>query len=247
LPKLASEYNPRVGEALVRLGRLASASDRSLRRRLQTLQRRATLSESPTSVELDRGILSKLDDHARAELFRAIWRRQRWSEGHMTATRWVRLAQSAARSEPGAQAVYGIEISVTPSAVILRRSIAPAEALCSVPLTVPGSIQWLGAHVTASLDPTEPHAELIDFDCVVLPLVVRGSEPGDRFAPLGMNGHTQPLNDFFRGRGVRRSERTNVPLVCDATGIIWVVGHRIAHRVRQTPATRRLMALRFDP
>jgi tRNA(Ile)-lysidine synthase len=247
LPKLAAEYNPCVAEALVRLGRLATASERSLCLRLRTLLRRVTLNESPTAVQLDRRILCKLGEHTRAELLRMAWRRQGWPEGHMTAARWIRLARSAGRTKPEAHAVYGIELSLTPSSVILRRSTAPTETLCPKALTVPGSVEWLGAHVTVSLQPGEPHDELIDFDCVVLPLVVRGPEPGDRFEPLGMDGHTQPLNDFFRARALRRCDRKNVPLVCDAQGIIWVVGHRIAHRVRQTPATRRRMALGSGP
>ncbi len=55
-----------------------------------------------------------------------------------------------------------------------------------------------------------------------------------------------PLNDFFRGRGVSRDDRGAVPLVCDARGIVWLVGHRIADRVRRTEATRRTLGLRWE-
>ena len=73
-------------------------------------------------------------------------------------------------------------------------------------------------------------------------LHIRGPRDGDRFDPLGLEGRTQALNDFFRGRGVAREDRARIPLVCDRLGIVWVVGHRIAHRVRVTEeATRRLM------
>ena len=43
-----------------------------------------------------------------------------------------------------------------------------------------------------------------------------------------------PLADFFRGRHVPHDRRACIPLVCDREGIIWVVGHRIADRVRRT-------------
>ena len=36
---------------------------------------------------------------------------------------------------------------------------------------------------------------------LVLPLMIRQGEPGDRFDPLGLAGRSQPLNDFFRGVG----------------------------------------------
>jgi tRNA(Ile)-lysidine synthase len=61
-----------------------------------------------------------------------------------------------------------------------------------------------------------------------------------------MGGRSTPLNDFFRSRRVARAQRDRVPLVCDQRGIVWVVGHRIAHRVRQTDATTRTLGLRLD-
>jgi tRNA(Ile)-lysidine synthase len=98
----------------------------------------------------------------------------------------------------------------------------------------------------ATLDPAAPRAETVDLDALVLPLVVRGPRAGDRFDPLGMNGQSTPLNDFFRSRRVRGPRRGSVPLVCDQRGIVWVVGQRIAHRVRRTDRTRRTLGLRFD-
>ena len=79
-----------------------------------------------------------------------------------------------------------------------------------------------------------------------LPLMIRSAQPGDRFEPLGLGGRSQPLNDFFRGRKVARSDRAAVPIVCDQAGIIWVVGHRIAHRVRLNKETVQRLGLRFE-
>ena len=66
------------------------------------------------------------------------------------------------------------------------------------------------------------------------PLVHPRPTPGDRFEPLGMGGKSMPLADFFRGRHVPHDRRARIPLVCDQRGIIWVVGHRIADRVKVT-------------
>jgi tRNA(Ile)-lysidine synthase len=98
----------------------------------------------------------------------------------------------------------------------------------------------------ATLDPGAARDETIDLDALALPLLVRGLRAGDRFEPLGMHGQSTLLSDFFRGRGVHRGDRGSVPLVCDQRGIIWIVGHRIAHRVRRTDATSRTLGLRFD-
>ena len=108
------------------------------------------------------------------------------------------------------------------------------------------TVTWGGGFIVATLDPGAPCDERVDLDTLVPPLLVRGPADGDRFEPLGMDGRSTPLNDFFRGRGVWRDRRGDVPLVCDQRGIIWVVGHRIAHRVRRTEATSRTLGLRFD-
>ena len=60
-----------------------------------------------------------------------------------------------------------------------------------------------------------------------------------------MGGQSMPLADFFRGRHVRREIVSRVPLVCDQNGIIWVVGHRIADRVKVTAKTAHTLALQW--
>ncbi len=113
-------------------------------------------------------------------------------------------------------------------------------------LELPGSVRWGEGRIVATLDVESTNDETIDFDCLRPPVSVRAPSPGDRFEPLGMNGQSTPLNDFFRGRGVPREQRPWIPLVCDRLGIVWVTGHRIADRVRLTETTRRPIGLRWE-
>src|SRR5262249_32472579 len=117
----------------------------------------------------------------------------------------------------------------------------------SIALEVPGSasVPWAGGRVVAAFDPGQPGDESVDFDRLALPLSVRAAAPGDRVAPLGMNGKSTPLADLFRGRGVPRDRRARTPLVCDRLGIVWVVGHRIADRVKVTGDTRRPLMMKW--
>jgi tRNA(Ile)-lysidine synthase len=55
------------------------------------------------------------------------------------------------------------------------------------------------------------------------------------------------LNDFFRGRKLPATERPRTPLVCDALGIVWVAGQRIAERVKLTESTTSTLGLRWEP
>ena len=197
-------------------------------------------------------ILVQSPRHLQAEILRRVWRGAGWPEAGMDQRRWRRLAAQASGPPMRVSLVGGIEVITDPLFVVLRR-VGPAPAPgplpgSAMPLELPGEIEitWGGGRVVATLDPGAPRNETIDLDALIPPLCVRGPVAGDRFEPLGMDGRSTPLNDFFRGRGVWRDRRGDVPLVCDERGIIWVVGHRIAHRVRQTSATSRTLGLRFD-
>jgi tRNA(Ile)-lysidine synthase len=253
LPRLATEYNPAVAEALVRLGELAAASSRSVQRRVLEIERVATLSADHDTVTLMRQELLQFPRFLRAEVLRLAWRRAGWPEAGMGAERWRRLADLARRTRARTSVGGGIELTTDHALLILRRQAAPpvparwpipAESL---PLDVPGSVPWVGGRVVVTLDPDAPRDESIDLDRLIPPLWVRSAVSGDRFEPLGMDGRSTLLNDFFRGRRVARAERPRVALVCDQSGIVWVVGHRIAHRVRRTADTRQTLGLRWEP
>jgi tRNA(Ile)-lysidine synthetase-like protein len=44
-------------------------------------------------------------------------------------------------------------------------------------------------------------------------LLLRGRQPGDRFAPLGLRGHSQPIRQWLSDRKVPRGLRDRVPLL----------------------------------
>ncbi len=172
----------------------------------------------------------------------------------MGARRWERLARLAGRAQAGRFAIgAGVVAETSADFLVLHRTLnANHECALEIvpppsePFDIPGSTAWRHGRVSVSLDLEAPHQETIDVDRVVPPLQVRGPLPGDRFNPLGLGGSEQALNDFFRGRGVARGERAFTPLLCDRVGILWVVGHRIADRVRLTDQTTRRAGLWFE-
>jgi tRNA(Ile)-lysidine synthase len=258
LPKLAAEANPRVVEALVRLGRLAGAEHALVRHWTERDARASRLDGESGTLELRLPPLRAAPLAYRAEVLRAAWRMAGWPERGMSAARWRRLARLAGQTDGRLDVGAGIVAVVRDDRIRLTadpaadRPILPEAAA----LPVPGTVGWGGGiRLSAVLDPdpATPCDEVIDWDRVEpfgLPdapsLLVRAPEPGDRFAPLGLGGHTTPLADFLRGRRVPSAERPGIPLVCDRLGIVWVAGHRIAERVRRAPETRRRLGLRRD-
>jgi len=78
-----------------------------------------------------------------------------------------------------------------------------------------------------------PETEFVDAEKVLFPCYVRGRKDGDHMRPLGMDGDKK-LQDIFTDAKVPRELRDLIPLVCDSNGVIWVVGHCIADRLRVT-------------
>ena len=79
------------------------------------------------------------------------------------------------------------------------------------------------------------------------PLVVRNRRPGDRFRPLGLQGHKK-LQDFLVDAKVRRTDRDSIPLVVDSNGqIVWVAGHAVAEDFRVTDRTKAVVILKRLP
>jgi tRNA(Ile)-lysidine synthase len=71
---------------------------------------------------------------------------------------------------------------------------------------------------------------------VVIPegteLLIRASLKGERFQPLGLNGHTASVRDVMVNRKIPHASRDLWPIVTTGDHLVWLTGHQIDHRVR---------------
>ncbi|NPA31153.1 MAG: tRNA lysidine(34) synthetase TilS, partial [Chloroflexi bacterium] len=96
--------------------------------------------------------------------------------------------------------------------------------------------------------PPGPWEVWLDPDAAPPPWEVAPPRPGERFAPLGMHGHSLTVGDAFTNRKIPLSARERWPLVRDAHGrVAWFPGYGPAHHARLTPASRRAVHLYFIP
>lgn len=87
---------------------------------------------------------------------------------------------------------------------------------------------------------------VFDADKVVLPLNLRHWQEGDTFRPLGMDGKSQLVSDFFTDHKYSLPQKKAQLLLVDAAGeIIWIVGRRTTHPHRVTPQTCSLLTVRL--
>ena len=128
-----------------------------------------------------------------------------------------------------------------------------------IPLTVPCEINlnvrpvrfhtdsWILTAKSLSsapmLDNGNPFEVTLDADALGGELSLRTRRAGDKFQPLGMDGKSTKLKEFFINVKLPRRAREHYPLLCVDDEIVWISGYRPAHRVRVTESTQRVVHL----
>ena len=88
---------------------------------------------------------------------------------------------------------------------------------------------------------------VFDLESLTETLTVRNFRRGDRFQPLGMEGHKK-LKELFIDKKIPLSVRASLPLLTMAGEVLWIPGYGRSNMARigpQTKAVLRLEAVRF--
>ena len=115
-------------------------------------------------------------------------------------------------------------------------------------VTRPGPVGFLFRCRLQEVTEAKPKRErrarqvFLDWDKLTPPLTVRNIRRGDSFVPLGMTG-TKKVGDYLTDRKVPPVYRDEIPVVCDAEGIVWLVGFEIAERVKIDSLTRKVLGI----
>jgi tRNA(Ile)-lysidine synthase len=92
-------------------------------------------------------------------------------------------------------------------------------------------------------DNRDPWNAWLDLDRLQLPLIARSRRPGDRFQPLGMNGHSLKIADFMINVHMPRQARARWPLIRSGNEIAWIPGFAISDIFAIHPETTNLLHL----
>ena len=79
----------------------------------------------------------------------------------------------------------------------------------------------------------------MDVGSVEQPLIIRARRPGDRIRLLGLDGQVTKLSDLMINLKLPQKARTTWPLVCSGQEVLWVPGFRLSHLVRIKPETKK--------
>mgnify|MGYP006285757993 FL=1 len=87
---------------------------------------------------------------------------------------------------------------------------------------------------------------LIDYDKVTFPLKVRNRKQGDKFIPLGMEGHKK-VKDFFIDSKVPDYKRDEIPLLFDNNNrLIWICGYRMDDRFKLEEDSKKTILVKYQ-
>ena len=75
---------------------------------------------------------------------------------------------------------------------------------------------------------------------------MRKWQTGDRYAPLGLSGHSMKLSDFWINKGFPKRFREDWPLIISNEKLIWIPGFQPAFNVRITDSTKHVLQLNVD-
>lgn len=124
----------------------------------------------------------------------------------------------------------------------------------TISLKIPGSVSLSGGWklncerwdraslaMDQALSNEDPFQVWLDANGISDALELRVRQDGDRFEPLGMDGHAMKISDFFINAKLPQRARDRWPLLCMGEKVVWVPGYRPAHSFRITDSTRQAL------
>lgn len=241
IPQLEAEFNPRLKNALLRLGKLAGEQQRFMEEIV------AGRAEEIIAVEPERiGILLQsfveshpfLQYHLLKRVFRDILPNQ------LEMVSLDRLREKIVRENydfKKTQVFKTVTVYRERERIFFEKYLPVLSKGETFRVDAPGEtyLPTLGFSIRIArrtppgdwnqIDDNEVY---IDYKEILLPLSIRFWLPGDFFWPLGAPGR-QKLHDFFINKKIPRRARKKIPLLITADHqIIWVIGYRLDERFK---------------
>ena len=247
LMPLLKSYNPNIAEVLNRTAALLKAEDDLLAELTQEALDTVVCERCNDKVALDSPRLLAYHIAVQRRVLRAVLQGLAAAEGPFDFARveqvrgWIGAGDKRLRVL-GA----GLRGQGCGTRYILRRGFRPLVARC---FDIPGAmvLREHGAKIRVQIVSPEHLAEAqlggaqvaLDADRLGSRVQVRSLRPGDRFQPLGMEGHKK-LSDFLIDAKWPKISRDEVLVLARGEEIAWVAPLRSSHAFRIKSATRRI-------
>lgn len=262
IPNLET-YNPKFREAVLRMSQLMKDDHAFVRETIDTAWRATVLAAEKDFICFDLSLLANCSLGLRRNLIKRAMQTLR-PDAEVTFSVLERAAErinaetasarvdlkSGLRLFREAGRVYVCTAGAELPFDLWPQLLSDASLEISIPSQVPLAGGWRlhceRWHIPAlAWEQAERNEDQFQvwLDAEQLPdsLILRARRPGDYFAPLGMDGHSMKLSDFFVNEKVPQRARDHWPLLCAGEEIVWVPGYRSAHSYRLTETTKNIV------
>lgn len=268
LPLLA-QHNPKVGQVIRRSARVIADDYALLRSVLEETWSSVVMDESAERIILDLEVWRRLPTSLKRSTLREAIQRLRRSLRNISFVHVENALRVARDGTTGEQATLpgGLALAVgydrltiadaggsepRPEWPLLLSTDVSLKVMVPGTTHLPESAWVLVAKVVARNDLAadwesnpDPWCAFLDRQALGSSPDLRTRRPGDRFQPLGMDGHSVGLADFLTNQKVPRHLRDSLPLLVGRSGIAWVCGQRVDERARVIDGTTEIAVLRF--
>ncbi len=264
IPSLET-YNPRFREAVWRTSASLTGDHEILIDALDEAWKACVVQETMDFIAFDSSTLTKRPVGLQRNLIRRAIERLHPEETDISFTTLERISRFINT------ATHRTRLDITGGLHLLREGsliyviagdiTLPIERWPQMPdesrtisLNIPGSVSLSGGwklncerwdRATLALDQAilndDPFQVWLDANGISDALELRVRQDGDRFEPLGMDGHEMKISDFFINAKLPQRARDRWPLLCMGEKVIWVPGYRPAHSFRLTDSTRQAL------
>jgi tRNA(Ile)-lysidine synthase len=263
IPTLES-YNPRFREVLWRTSRSLAGDYEILSSILDDVWKECVIQEQTDfiafeagalkrqSIGLQRNLIRRAMEHLHSDQADVSYSTLERASNFIAATARARMdLQSGIHLLREGQLIYVVSGD---AALPIERWPQMPDGSVTLPLVVPGSVALSGGwRLTAerwnipslameqARSSDDPFQVWLDARDITAPLELRARQDGDRFEPLGMDGHEMKISDFFINVKLPQRARDRWPLLCLGEKVIWVPGYRPAHPFRLRESTRQVL------
>jgi tRNA(Ile)-lysidine synthase len=268
IPALQSAYNPKIIEALNRMGSIVQMEEEWIDNMVEKETCDLILSGSDQSILISISGFTKKPLPLRRRIARKIIKKVRGNLKKITLRHvdeillliskaidnsQLHLPDNLQVGVSGNQACFNIQQRVARPPKASKQKDNPFTFFYQIPKP-DCSPEMVVIHETGikiqfsvikkmnapELDKIQKNVALMDMDHIHFPLKIRNCMPGDRFTPLGMTG-SQKISKYFINKKVPKKDRSGYPLLVCEDRIIWLAGFQIDDSVKITPATNTIL------
>jgi len=275
IPLLEESYNPRISEALNRLGNILQSEEQWMNQVLAPVFEQTVTEQATGRIVLS---VPRLMDLPVAPLRRVVRRAIQQVKGNLRRIAFshvdavIRLVLRG-RADGCLDLPDRVRISRDMDQLIITKENSPLRQTPRKKDTTPGldyaytisasqiahgnaiylhEIRTLVKFTRTSADDfhnrpkSDGNVAFFDWDRIQFPLTIRNHRAGDWFTPLGMTGG-QTVQSFFNNNKIPPALRAKTPIFFSGETVIWVGGFRIADPVKVAASTRNVLVAELSP